>query len=285
MKTLLIVSVILAAVLVGAATQVPSIAAGGLLHPARHQPRAKAPGNCADLEFAGKGVKLRGWHCRPAGPKRGTVVYLHGIADNRDSSIGVIRRFTTQGLDVVAYDSRAHGASDGNLCTYGYFEKEDLRGVVDTLSPGPLVLLGTSLGAAVALQEAATDTRVSGVIAAEVFSYLETIARERAPSFVPGYLMAQAFRVAEQRAAFSVRDVSPVRAASKIRVPVLLIHGEGDLLTTPEHSRRVFVALAGPKRLLLVPRAGHNESLRNSAVWTQVDTWLNDVVQHARTPG
>jgi pimeloyl-ACP methyl ester carboxylesterase len=209
-------------------------------------------------------------------------VYLHGIADNRDSSIGVVRRFTAQGLDVVAYDSRAHGASGGSLCTYGYFEREDLRRVIDTLSPGPLVLFGTSLGGAVALQEAATDDRVSGVIAAEVFSDLETIARERAPSFLPGPVVAEALRVAERRAAFSVREVSPLRAATRIRVPVLLIHGEDDVLTRPDHSRRVFAALRGPKRLLLVPRAGHNESLRPPAVWTQVETWLNDVVQHAR---
>lgn len=285
MKRFLIASLGLTVVLFLAAGQAPSLAAGGLLQPARHQPRMKAPANCADLEFAGKGVNLRGWYCGASDPKRGTVVYLHGIADNRDSSIGVVRRFTAQGFDVVAYDSRAHGASEGNLCTYGYFEKEDLRRVIDRLAPGPLVLIGTSLGAAVALQEAATDERVSGVIAAEVFSDLETIARERAPFFLPEAVMAEAFRVVERRAAFSVRDVSPARAASRIRVPVLLIHGEADVLTTPDHSRRVFAALMGPKRLVVVPQAGHNESLRDPTVWAQVDEWVNDVVQHAQTPG
>jgi pimeloyl-ACP methyl ester carboxylesterase len=283
MKPLLIVSVAIAIVLALAASQAPSVAAGGLLHPARRQPRATAPANCVDREFAGNGVALHGLHCRATLPKRGTVVYLHGIADNRDSSIGVVRRFTAQGLDVVAYDSRAHGASEGNLCTYGYYEKEDLRRVIDTISPGPLVLMGTSLGAAVALQEAATDDRVFGVIAAEVFSDLETIARERAPSFFPGPLIAEAFRIVEQRGAFAVRDVSPVRAATTIRVPVLLIHGEDDVLTRPDHSRRVFAALAGRKRLLLVPGAGHNESLRHPTVWSEVERWLDDVVQHART--
>jgi hypothetical protein len=41
------------------------------------------------------------------------------------------------------------------------------------------VLLGTSLGAAVALQEAADDGRVVGIVAAEVFSDLRTVARAR----------------------------------------------------------------------------------------------------------
>lgn len=285
MKALFIVSVVLALALAVAASQAPSVAASGLLYPARRQPKAQAPANCADLEVAGTGATLRGWHCRAGSPTRGTVVYLHGVADNRDSSIGLVRRFTAQGLDVVAYDSRAHGASEGTLCTYGYFEKEDLRRVIDTLAPGPLVLIGTSLGAAVALQETATDDRVSGVIAAEVFSDLETIARERAPAFLPARLVTEALAVAERRAAFSVRDVSPVRAATRIRVPVLLIHGEDDVLTRPEHSRRVLAALRGPKRLLLVPKAGHNESLRTPAVWAEVEMWLSDVLRQARMPG
>jgi pimeloyl-ACP methyl ester carboxylesterase len=283
MRTLLFLIIALAVGVVVAASYAPSVAAGGLLHPARRAPHRQTPANCSDRQFRGNGVILRGWHCRREGPKRGTLVYLHGIADNRDSSVGVIRRLSAQGVDVVAYDSRAHGASDGDACTYGYFEKDDLQRVIDTLPPGPLILFGTSLGAAVALQEAALDGRVSGVIAAEVFSDLETIARERAPAFLPEAVLAKAFRVAEQRAAFSIRDVNPVRAASGIRVPVLLIHGEADVLTRPEHSRRVFAALRGPKQLILVPGAGHNQSLRDPAVWQQVDRWLSDVLSEGTT--
>ena len=113
---------------------------------------------------------------------RGVTVYLR-VADNRTSGAGVIDRFGRRGFDVVAYDSRAHGESAGELCTYGFFEKRDLHRVLDTVSPGPVVLLGTSLGAAVALQEAARDARVTAVIAAETFSDLRTIATERAPFF------------------------------------------------------------------------------------------------------
>jgi cephalosporin-C deacetylase-like acetyl esterase len=41
------------------------------------------------------------------------------------------------------------------------------------------MLLGTSLGGAVAIQAAAIDPRISAVVAAEVFSDLRTIAGER----------------------------------------------------------------------------------------------------------
>jgi pimeloyl-ACP methyl ester carboxylesterase len=264
----------------------PSIAANGMLHPSRRQPRLAQPANCEETTFAGASLKLRGWKCHAAGTRRGTLVYLHGIADNRDSSVGVIRRFTLRQFDVIAYDSRGHGASEGDSCTYGFFEKWDLRRVIDDVGPGPVVLLGTSLGGAVALQEAAIDPRVTAVIAAETFSDLATVARERAPWFLPSSIATRAFEVVERRAAFSVNDVNPVRAAANVHIPVLLIHGEADTLTRPEHSRRVYAALAGPKRLLIVPHAGHNHSLSDPAVWAQIDQWIEEALSgHARATG
>jgi pimeloyl-ACP methyl ester carboxylesterase len=259
------------------ATQLPAMGAGGLLHPARHRLVAARAAACQDAAFDGEGVILSGWRCRATGTRRGTIVYLHGVADNRDSAVGVVERFTPRGFDVVAYDSRAHGESTGEACTYGFYEKQDLHRVLDTVS-GPIVLLGTSLGAAVALQEAAPDPRVSAVIAAETFSDLRTVATERAPFFFTRGVIDRAFRVAEEQAHFRVDDVSPMSAAARITMPVLLVHGAADAETPPEHSQRVLAALAGPKRLILVPGAGHNGSLR-SEVWGEIERWVDEAAR------
>lgn len=251
--------------------QGPKLAAGGLLHPFRHTLPAGTgtPVGCEETWFAGRSVRLQGWRCTAEAPRKGTVIYLHGVADNRGSGRRVIARMRAAGFDVIAYDSRAHGGSDGAACTYGFYEKDDLRSVIDGVS-GPLILIGTSMGAAVALQAAANDPRVSGIVAAEVFSDLETVARERAPRVLSGAAVAAAFRLAEMEASFRVADVSPVRAAASIHAPVLLIHGALDTETRPEHSRRVLEALAGPKRLILVREAGHNQSLRGEAIWDEI---------------
>ena len=222
-------------------------------------------------------MKLRGWQCPSVGPRRGTLVYLHGIADNRESGTGVIERFQERGFDLVAYDSRAHGESEGEFCTYGVLESQDLRRVLDTVAPGPIVLLGTSLGAAVALQGAAQDRRVTAVIAAEAFSDLRTVAIERAPILFTPRMIDQAFRLVERRWGFEVDAASPVEKAREIQIPVLLIHGETDTETPPDHSQRVLAALGGPKRLILVPGAGHNQSLSGD-VWMQIVGWLDAVL-------
>jgi uncharacterized protein len=272
---------LLVAVGVVGAGQLAAAGAGGLLHPGRRPVGVPPPAGCQEATFAGDSVTLKGWRCTASIPRRGTVVYLHGVADNRTSGAGIIERFRARGFDVVAYDSRAHGESDGEACTYGFFEKGDLHRVLDTVGSGPIVLIGTSLGAAVALQETARDPRVAAVVAAETFSDLRTVATERAPFFFTSGIIAHAFVLAEQQGRFSVDAVSPVRAAADIRVPVLVIHGESDTETPPDHSKRVMAALAGPKRLILVPGAHHNESLRGD-VWEQIDAWLDEVLAMPR---
>ena len=72
--------------------------------------------------------------------------------------------------------------------------------------------------------------------------------------------------------------MSPAAAAKQIRVPVLLIHGAADTDTPPDHSRRVHDALEGPKHLLLVEGAGHNQSLRTH-VWDEIEQWIANVLR------
>ena len=270
---------IAALVVVAALIAAPSIAANGLLQPQRRPMTVATPDVCAAREFAGDGVTLRGWFCEARGKRRGTVIYLHGIADNRGSSVGTIQRYVPRGFDVIAYDGRRHGDSDGDVCTYGFLEKRDLRRVIAGLKPGPVVLIGTSLGAAVALQQAASDPQVASIVAAEVFSDLRTVATERAPRFLPPPTIRKAFRIAEQHGGFLVDAVSPMAAARSIRAPTLLIHGAEDHETPPAHSQRVYEALAGPRRLILVPGAGHNQSLNAPAIWVEIDKWIEESVE------
>lgn len=270
MVTAALVVVVLAAI----ASQLPGIGAGGLLHPAHRRVEAAPPAGCDQVTFRGETVNLQGWRCPASAPRRGSLVYLHGIADNRASGAGVIERFAGRGFDTVAYDSRAHGESEGDACTYGFFEKDDLRHILDTLGPGPIVLIGTSLGAAVALQHAGRDRRVSAVVAVEPFSDLRTVATERAPFVFTSGLIERAFRIAEQQGQFQVDAVNPAAAARSITIPVLVIHGAADADTPPAHAQRVFDALSGRKRLILVPGAGHNESLRGD-VWGEIERWID----------
>jgi uncharacterized protein len=119
-------------------------------------------------------------------------------------------------------------------------------------------------------------------VAVETFSDLRTVASERAPFFFTAGTIQKAFQLAEARGHFQVDAVSPEDAAAHITASVLLVHGDADVETPPAHSQRVFAALKGPKRVILVPGAGHNGSLRPE-VWNAIERWLDQPdVRHER---
>ncbi len=251
----------------------PSWGAAALLHPSRKPPADAPPLAAESVEIASDGVMLKGWLFRAEGERRGTIVYLHGAADNHASVAGVAKRYVPRGYDVLAYDSRAHGDSTGDACTYGYYEKRDLAKAIDYLKVPAVALIGVSLGAAVAIQEAAEDARVSRIVAISTFADLRTVATERAPFFASTGNIREAIAIAEKRGNFVVDEVSPVHAAARLSMPVLLVHGAIDRETPPAHSERVYRALKGPKLLLLLPKSGHAVHL-DEATWQVIDGWL-----------
>ena len=98
-------------------------------------------------------LHLRVW---PAGPSsRGTVVLVHGLGEHIDRYDHVARRLNGLGLAVVGYDHRGHGRSPGprggmpsdeSLCA----DLGRVLGAANEAFPGPLVLLGHSLGGLIA---------------------------------------------------------------------------------------------------------------------------------------
>ena len=255
----------------------PEWGANALLHPARRPLTRAISLPHRDSQVRSEGLHLKGWYVPAQHPRGVLIVYLHGIGDNRQSGIGVAERFGPLGYDVALFDSRAHGESEGDACTYGYHEKNDVFRIMDGIGTTRVVLFGSSLGAAVALQAAPLDHRVIAVIAQSSFSDLNTIARDRAPFLATEGEIRQAIALAEERGNFKASEVSPVDAARSIHVPVLLIHGAIDRETSPSHSEKIAAALSGKKELFLVPGAGHNDVLSGEEPWRHIAAFLAQV--------
>lgn len=249
--------------------------ANAILHPARRPVTAVPDLPYRDLTFERNGTTFKGW-VFPAAGEGATrwLVYLHGIADNRQSGIGFAHRFVRRGYNVLVYDGRAHGDSGGRAVTYGVHEKEDLRKALDAVHAERVVLFGCSLGASVALQAAPGDPRVAGVIAQSPFADLRSIVHDRKPRLLTRAKTDAALQIAARDGGFALDDASVLRVAGAIRVPVLLIHGAQDKDTPAAHSRRIHDALSGPKELLIVEGAGHNDTLARDETWRHIEDWL-----------
>jgi hypothetical protein len=254
--------------------------AAAILHPLR-RPLTLSPSlQFETIAFTSGRERLEGWRFAGEGPSRGLVVYLHGIADNRQSGLGAAARLVPRGYDFYVFDGRAHGRSTGEACSYGYRERHDVSRALDALAAEQAILIGHSLGAAVALQAAAVDRRVRAVVAVSSFSDLPTIVRERARWLrLPDPLVDAALRRASELGGFPAEQASPLAVAPRVEAPVLLLHGGDDRKTPADHSRRISAALRCPHRLVVLPGVGHDEILGEREAWREIDAFLDEVAR------
>ena len=253
----------------------------GILHPYRKPVTAENVAT-ADRAFAevyaqrsdfevsaSDGAKLRGWKIRAENPIGDWVVILHGVGDNRCSQTGYARFMLARGYGVVMMDSRAQGESEGAMATYGWMERNDARLIDDAiLAAEPvrhLFYFGESMGGAIALQAAAEDVRIAGVVAEDPFSNLREVTYDYAGLQFSPLLGKTLFRPAaivalsqaEKEGGFKATDVSPEEAVAARPFPILLICGTEDRKIPCRHARRIFRHATGPKELWVVKGAGH----------------------------
>ncbi len=110
----------------------------------------------------------------------GTIILLHGVRHNKFSMIELKDYVISQGYNAVLFDMRAHDDNKNAYCTYGFYEKQDVRILVDTLTKrgygANLGIWGESLGGAIALQPLSDDERLKyGVIESGFADFDETI--------------------------------------------------------------------------------------------------------------
>jgi len=194
-------------------------------------------------------------------PPRGTVVFLHGLGDSKARYWRLARRMSDLGYDAVLLDFRAHGRSGGKYVTWGAREKYDVKSVVSALLAeeaisAPIYVFGHSMGAAVAVMYAAIDPRCRGVLAVAPYRDARSVTRRVVP-MMSDEKFEQAWHRAGEKARFDPSQTSTVDAAAELRCPLVVVHGGADSIVPEDHGRAVYEAAAAPKRLVVVPLAGH----------------------------
>ncbi|MCL4524219.1 MAG: alpha/beta hydrolase [Acidobacteria bacterium] len=257
----------------------------GMLHPMRRElsPELIARADQAftrvhatreDFEVrAPDGVLLRGWKVRFQQSNGDWVMLFHGVSDNRVGMHSYAEFLLRHGYSVLLMDARAHGASEGPLATYGWLERHDTSAIAGALFASEQVhcffLLGESMGASIALQSAAEEPRVSGVVAESAFANLREVSFDYAGLRLSSFLGRTLFRPAstiairgaEKEGGFKADDISPEKAVAARAFPVLLICGLSDRNIPARHTKRIYKAAIGPKEMWLVKGAGHTAVL------------------------
>lgn len=208
------------------------------------------------------GLTLRGWWLPRDGAKR-TIVTLAGYNSAMHHTLGIGSALWRRGANVLLFDSRGRGDSEGSLVSLGHHEKLDALAAVEHATrrnPNlPLGLMGYSMGGAVAIMAAAKDERIKAVVADSPFasqrSLLLTHVRNHVGPFAPA-----AVSLARRFVHYDIRQVEPIREVEQISAACMFIHGELDKVTAPEDSISLYKAAKSPKELWLVEGAGHVEA-------------------------
>ncbi len=167
------------------------------------------------------------------------------------------------GLAVLLLDARCHGRSDDAEVASMPSFAQDIEVGLEWLRRQPgvdafrIALIGHSVGAGACLRVAAQDPGVAAVVSMASMAHprefmSRTLGRRLSPS-----LSRAALRFTEHAIGHRFESFAPVRTIGEVRAPVLILHGQDDLVVPVTDAQALLRAAGDGASLHLVPGAGH----------------------------
>lgn len=230
-------------------------------------------------------ILLHGWFI-PA-PSRQAVIIGHGLGANKSNFISVAQFWHNLGFNVLIFDFRGHGQSQGHTISLGYNERHDIKSGVDYLSrrkeidPRKIIGYGVSFGGAAMVQAVAQDSRLKAIIIDSAYANLDSLALQTVErlGFLPPVFVKTIARIglslASFESGFDLRQFSTERAMAQVKQPVLLMHGKKDALISWRETEKLFAVAKEPKFLYLFESHGHYATMNDPGYRTVVEKFLS----------
>lgn len=215
------------------------------------------------------GLKLHATYF-PGPDTQKIVICFHGYtSDGMHDFIGLSDYYMRNGYGMLLVDERAHGKSEGTYIGFGCLDRHDALGwiqwVIQECGPQVQILLhGISMGGSTVLMTSSMELplQVKGIISEcgftspkEVFTHvLHTMYH------LPAFPMIQiSDYVNRKKAGFGLDECNAAREVHNAKVPILLIHGDGDTFVPCEMCEKIYENCTSPKTRLIIKDAAHAE--------------------------
>ncbi|MCK7610702.1 alpha/beta hydrolase [Roseibium sediminicola] len=201
------------------------------------------------------GTEVTVWRAAPKLEGAPTVLYLHGNSSNLSARWKRFKEILDSGFGLYAPSYRGYAGSGGNPSEAALIsdalEHYDRAAETGT----PIILHGESLGTGVATAVAAERPDADLLVLEAPYTALVDMASERYPWLPVGLLM---------------KDPMPTRERiTKVKAPVLILHGTADHVIPVDHGRRLFGFAPNPKELVILDGVDHSDLWKNG-LWQKV---------------
>lgn len=222
--------------------------------------------------------------CHEADPDSADIVVLgHGVTGNKDRPflVALAQGLERAGINALRFSFAGNGASEGRFEDAVITkEVDDLGCVLDALKGRRVCFVGHSMGGAVGVLRASTDSRIrflislAGMVDTKNFALREfgDVTPDRGNMWDnPDCPLSSAY----------MNDLiaidSVVERATQIAVPWLFVHGSEDDVVPLQDTRDIFTKAEGPKEFVEIPGADHVFS--GDATPKMVDVVVNWIVK------
>jgi fermentation-respiration switch protein FrsA (DUF1100 family) len=224
------------------------------------------------------GLMLHGWLLKPEGKSSGTILYLHGNAENISTHVNNVLWLVDEGFTLFLFDYRGYGNSEGHPDVEGvHLDAEAALEAIVNFSGSEgdcIIVLGQSLGGAIAVYTVANSrlkSHVKALVIDSVFLGYRAIAREKAAQFVITWPL-------QYPLSFLVNDhYSPCRWIRKVSpVPILIIQGDMDTIVPLHHGAVLYEKALAPKEFWVEKGAGHIRAFAEKDIRDKLVRYLKD---------
>lgn len=184
-------------------------------------------------------LTLRGWWIPAKTERAKTIILLHGYPADKGDILPAMA-FLNKTYNLLLFDFRYLGQSEGKYSTLGAKETEDLLGALRFLKSRGVAevgIWGFSVGGAVALMVAPQAPEIKTIVSESSYAQLDLLVSQlyRVPvlQYPLGFLTDLWARII---LGIDTAGISPAQAAQNLTIPILIIHSKNDDVIPFKHA-------------------------------------------------
>lgn len=217
-----------------------------------------------EVKTTSHGLRLTALHLKNRSHK--WVILLHGYTGCKEELLHIGKWYYEQGYNVLLPDLRAHGASQGKYFGMGYIDRLDIvhwmKYITSKDETAKIILHGHSMGAATALFTAGENpSHLVGCISDSAYTSVYRVFQIQIKKLfkLPGHALLGTVNIlfGLRKGGYYLNSGNVVKYTSKIKVPVLFIHGKKDDLLPISMCDELYDVCNSKKEKVLLDDCGH----------------------------